>query len=79
MCYKVMQVFMVTDLFAGQHNTKLHGTIKDVILIVHASDGATVNLSIYTLSFVFLLFPLNSLYFPYTLFISLYLRVEFII
>ena len=27
-----MQVFMVTGLFAGQHNTKLHGTITGVIL-----------------------------------------------
>ena len=26
-----MQVFMVTGLFAGQHNTKLHGTITDVL------------------------------------------------
>ena len=24
-----MQVFMVTGLFAGQHNTELHGTIRD--------------------------------------------------
>ena len=32
-CYKVMQVFMVTGLFAGQHNTKLHGTITGVIII----------------------------------------------
>ena len=24
-----MQVFTVTGLFAGQHNTKLHGTITD--------------------------------------------------
>ena len=32
LCYKVMQVFMVTGLFAGQHNTKLHGTITGVIL-----------------------------------------------
>ena len=29
-CYKVMQDFTVTDLFAGQHNTKLHVTITDV-------------------------------------------------
>ena len=34
LCYKVMQVFMVTGLFAGQHNTKLHGTITGVITIV---------------------------------------------
>ena len=27
LCYKVIQDFMVTGLFAGQHNTKLHGTI----------------------------------------------------
>ena len=27
-----MQDFMVTGLFAGQHNTKLHGTITGVIL-----------------------------------------------
>ena len=27
-----MQVFTVTGLFAGQHNTKLHGTITGVIL-----------------------------------------------
>ena len=31
MCYKVMQVFMVTGLFAGQHNTKLHGTNAGVL------------------------------------------------
>ena len=30
-CYKVMQVFMVTGSFAGQHNTELHGTIRDVV------------------------------------------------
>ena len=30
-CYKVIQDFMVTGLFAGQHNTKLHGTITGVI------------------------------------------------
>ena len=28
-----MQVFTVTGLFAGQHNTKLHGTITGVISI----------------------------------------------
>ena len=33
-CYKVMQVFMVTGLFAGQHNTKLHGTIIGVIYTI---------------------------------------------
>ena len=27
-----MQDFTVTGLFAGQHNTKLHGTITGVIL-----------------------------------------------
>ena len=26
-----MQVFMVTGLFAGQHNTKLHGTNAGVL------------------------------------------------
>ena len=31
-CYELMQVFTVTGLFAGQHNTKLHGTITGVIL-----------------------------------------------
>ena len=36
-CYKVMQVFMVTDLFAGQHNTELHGTITDVIYTIVGS------------------------------------------
>ena len=30
-CYKLIQRFRVTCLFAGQHNTKLHGTITDVI------------------------------------------------
>ena len=30
-CYKVIQDFMVTGLFAGQHNTKLHGTITGVL------------------------------------------------
>ena len=29
-----MQVFMVTGLFSGQHNTALHGTIRDVIGIL---------------------------------------------
>ena len=37
MCYKVMQVFMVTGLFAGQHNTKLHGTITGVIYTIVGS------------------------------------------
>ena len=32
-----MQVFMVTGLFAGQHNTKLHGTITDVIYTIVGS------------------------------------------
>ena len=27
-----MQVFMVTGLFAGQHNTKLHGTNAGEVL-----------------------------------------------
>ena len=27
-----MQIFMVTGLFAGQHNTKLHGTNAGVIV-----------------------------------------------
>ena len=30
-CYELMQVFTETGLFAGQHNTKLHGTITGVI------------------------------------------------
>ena len=30
-----MQVFMVTGLFAGQHNTKLHGTNAGVIWPEH--------------------------------------------
>ena len=30
MCYKLMQAITVTGLFAGQHNTKLHGTITGV-------------------------------------------------
>ena len=29
-----MQVFMVTGLFAGQHNTKLHGTNAGVIYTI---------------------------------------------
>ena len=29
-CYKLIQLVMVTGLFAGQHNTKLHGTITGV-------------------------------------------------
>ena len=32
LCYELLQRFMVTGLFAGQHNTKLHGTITGVIL-----------------------------------------------
>ena len=30
-CYKVIQRFRITGLFAGLHNTKVHGTITDVI------------------------------------------------
>ena len=30
-CYKLIQRFRVTGLFGGQYNTKLHGTITDVI------------------------------------------------
>ena len=30
-CYKLIQWFRVTGLFAGQYNTKLHGTITDVL------------------------------------------------
>ena len=36
-CYKVMQVFMETGLFAGQHNTELHGTITDVLYTIVGS------------------------------------------
>ena len=32
-----MQVSMVTGLFAGQHNTALHGTIGDVIYTIVGS------------------------------------------
>ena len=52
----VMQVFMVTGLFAGQHNTDLHGTIRDVIATPCSLwresrillDLWTVNIEIYT-------------------------------
>ena len=33
-CYKLIQRFRVTGLFAGQYNTKLHGTITDVICTI---------------------------------------------
>ena len=33
-----MQVFTVTGLFAGQHNTKLHGTITGVIIFFLSGD-----------------------------------------
>ena len=36
-CYKVIQRFRVTGLFAGQHNTKLHGTITGVIYVTERS------------------------------------------
>ena len=36
-CYKLIQLVMVTGLFAGQHNTKLHGTITGVISFVQLS------------------------------------------
>ena len=36
-CYKLIQLVMVTGLFAGQHNTKLHGTITGVIYIIVGS------------------------------------------
>ena len=35
-----MQLFMVTGLFAGQHNTQLHGTITDVIYTIVGSAFA---------------------------------------
>ena len=37
-CYKLIQRFRVTDLFAGQHNTKLHGTIRDVVYMVQLEE-----------------------------------------
>ena len=37
LCYKVMQAFMVTGLFAGQHNTKLPGKITGVIYTIVGS------------------------------------------
>ena len=35
-----MQIFMVTGLFAGQHNTELHGTITGVIYTIVGSAFA---------------------------------------
>ena len=35
MCYKLIQRFRVTGLLAGQYNTKLHGTITDVMYIFY--------------------------------------------
>ena len=32
-CYKLIQRFRVTGLFAGQYNTKLHGTITGVLFL----------------------------------------------
>ena len=37
-----MQDFMVTGLFAGQHNTKLHGTITGVISGFNQQDLDTI-------------------------------------
>ena len=31
-CYKVIQDFMVTGLFAGQYNTKLHTIVGSALL-----------------------------------------------
>ena len=42
-CYKVIQRFRVTGLYAGQHNTKLHGTITDVIYKYTTFDKVEVN------------------------------------
>ena len=36
-CYKLIQRFRVTGLFAGQHNTELHGTITDLIYTIVGS------------------------------------------
>ena len=36
-CYRLIQRFRVTGLFAGQYNTKLHGTITDVIYTIVGS------------------------------------------
>ena len=31
-CYKLIQVFIVTGLFAGQHTTKLHTIVGSALL-----------------------------------------------
>ena len=36
-CYKLIQRFRVTGLFAGQYITKLHGTITGVIYTIVGS------------------------------------------
>ena len=47
-CYKVMQVFMVTGLFAGQHNTGLHGTNAGVLLVSTILDYMVQMQMLYT-------------------------------
>ena len=43
-CYKLIQLVMVTGLFAGQHNTKLHGTITGVIYMHNTREGLEARL-----------------------------------
>ena len=39
MCYKLIQRSRVTGLFAGQYNTKLHGTITGVIILQYQDSN----------------------------------------
>ena len=43
-----MQVFMVTGLFAGQHNTGLHGTNAGVLLVSTILDYMVQMQMLYT-------------------------------
>ena len=40
MCYKLVQGFRVTCLFAGQYNTKGYDTITDVLYLLLDQDVA---------------------------------------
>ena len=56
-CYKLIQRFRVTGLFAGQYNTKLHGTIIEVIIYLSSqllSSFGSKEINLYFIIFSFL-------------------------
>ena len=64
LCYKLIQRFRVTGLFAGQYNTKLHGTITDVINTITLSLCGPINPQLSLQPFLELMSLFLSLKFP---------------